>query len=96
MGWMCVTYSPQEAAAGRLSQIQEAFAKVWIAAGAPPDAAMYGSESVRDHRCFFTPGAASLAPALLLSFGAVDCAEPDIRNLPVLLRNAGARGKSSI
>jgi hypothetical protein len=90
--WMCITLSVSEAAAGRQSAIQDAFANVWIAAGAPPDAAMYGGKSARDNRCFFTPGAVTLARPLLLSFGAVDCPEPDVRTLIVLVRNSGSPG----
>jgi hypothetical protein len=90
MPWMGVTLS----AAGRLGELQEAFEKIWIAAGAPPDAAMYGGESARDNRCFFTPAAVTLAQPLLSKWGAVNCPPPDTRKLIVLVRNQGAPGKS--
>jgi hypothetical protein len=90
--WMCITLSVSEAAMGRQSVIQDAFANVWIAAGAPPDAAMYGGKLPQDNCCFFTPAAVTLARPLLLSFGAVDCPSPDIRTLNVLVKNEGSPG----
>lgn len=91
MPWMCVVFSPSEAAASQ-DALQEAFARVWMAAGAPPDAVMYGGYSVRDNRCYFTPAAVTLARPLLLSFAAVDCPAPDTQRLTVLVRNQGAPG----
>ena len=90
MSWKCVIFSPQGIAAGRKAALQNAFASLWMAAGAPPDAAMYGAKSVRDGRCFFTPAAGKLAGPLLQNYGAVDCAEPDLRALIVLVKNEGA------
>jgi hypothetical protein len=90
--WMRITLSISEAAAGRQSAIQDAFAKLWLAAGAPPDAAMYGGKLPRDNDCFFTPAAVTLARPLLLSLGAVNCAPPDVRTLNVLVRNEGSPG----
>jgi hypothetical protein len=89
---MSITFSTHEAAAGRLGTVQEAFAAVWVAAGAPPDAIMYDAKPARDNRCFFNPAAVALARPLLLSYGAVDCPEPDLRTLNILVRNEGAPG----
>jgi hypothetical protein len=90
MTWMCVSLSPADISAGLEMTLQEAFTKVWIAAGTPPDAIMYATRSARNSRCYFTPAAVNLAQSLLATFGAVDCPEPDVHKLNVLVRNEGA------
>lgn len=94
MNWMCVTLTENEAARGGQGALQNAFARVWMAAGAPPDAVMYGGRSARDNRCFFTSAAVVVARPLLLSSGGVDCLEADTRNLIVLVKNEGAPARS--
>jgi hypothetical protein len=87
MGWMRVPLSPADIAAGRENIIQDAFANVWTAAGAPPDAVMYATPALADeHFCYFTPAAVSIARRLLLTFGAEDCAEPDIDELIIMVQ----------
>jgi len=90
MTWMCVYLSPADISAGGDMILQEAFEKVWIAAGVPPNAIMYATQSARNSRCYFTPAAVNLTRALLLTFGAVDCPEPNVHKLTVLVRNEGA------
>jgi hypothetical protein len=93
MGWMRVPLSPAEIAAGREGIIQDAFANVWTTAGAPPDAVMYTTPALADeHFCYFTPAAVIIARQLLSTLGGVDCPEPDLAELVVLVRNDGAQG----
>jgi hypothetical protein len=88
MTWMCVSLPDNPAI--RETILQEAFTKVWIAAGLPPDAIMYRTQSGHDSQYFFTPAAVGLARPILLEFDAVDCAEPDVDELIALVRNEGA------
>jgi hypothetical protein len=92
MSWMRVPLSPAEIAAGREGIIQDVFANVWTAAGAPPDAVMYTTPDLADeHFCYFTPAAVVIARQLLSTLGGVDCPEPDLAELVVLVRNDGAQ-----
>lgn len=91
MSWKKVTFTSGDIAANRHNLLHERFAAVWSAAGAPPAAIMYGPLQSRDrNNYYFTPRAAEVAAALLQSYGAVDCSEPDTRSLAVLVKNSGA------
>jgi hypothetical protein len=90
MSWKSVTFTGQDIRDGKVMRLQEQFAEIFMRAGAPAAAVMYGSGTVlRDGDiCYFTPAAADLAPKLLQMYGAVDCAAPDVRFLPVLVKNS--------
>lgn len=75
------------------SKLQDEFVPVWTAAGAPPEAAMYGGMGVRQQNdYYFTPAAVALVLAglLLVQYGAVDCEEPDVTKLATLVKNSDA------
>lgn len=88
MTWMCVTL-PDDAAI-RETILQDAFAKVWVKAGAPPEEIMYRTELSIGSQYFFTPVAVSIARPLLLQFGGADCPEPNVGELIVMVKNEGA------
>src|SRR5688572_7794101 len=46
MQWMKVNLSQDDVASGKIMQIQEAFAAIFISAGGPPEAAMFGRSRV--------------------------------------------------
>lgn len=92
MSWKKIVIASGAHEAITASRLQDEFVEIWMAAGAPPEAVMYGGMGVRqenDH--YFTPAAAALAGALLARYGAVDCDEPDVTGLAILVKNSGAR-----
>jgi hypothetical protein len=88
MTWMCVTL-PDDTAIQE-ANFQDTFWMVWNAAGAPPEAIMYRTESSINSQYFFTPAAVSIARPLLLKFGGKDCPEPNIGELIIMVKNEGA------
>jgi hypothetical protein len=89
MSWKSVTFTSQDIRDSKAMRLQEEFAKIFMLRGAPAAAVMYGGADVRNRDiCYFTPAAADLAPKLLQSYGAVDCTEPDVRSLAVLVKNS--------
>jgi hypothetical protein len=96
MGWKVVTLTMDDVTADKNVALQNAFVAVWTAAGAPPSAAMYGDKDISDglYRFYFTPAAVMLTLDLLERFGAVDCPEPELRQLAVHVKSPGA-GRTS-
>jgi hypothetical protein len=88
MPWMTATFAASEGY--RQGILQVAFTKLWMSRGAPTAVIMYSAKHEPDCRCFFSPGAVEIAHLLLLSFGAIECSEPDIRELRPLV-NVSAR-----
>src|ERR1700735_1331706 len=90
--WKKVTLIAKDVTAGKNFQLQNEFTAIWMAAGAPSNAAMYGDMVLHDdlYRFYFTPAAVMLALPLLERFGAQDCPEPDVKQLAVHVRNSGA------
>ncbi len=93
MPWFQVTMTDEEVASGKHIQLQNQFSKVWMAIGAPPEAAMYGSMEVGKLHYYFTPHAAQIADPLLKMYSAVECEEPDLEKLAVLVKNEGTPGR---
>ena len=59
------------------ARLQDAFASVFMANGAPVDAAMFGDENdLRNAIFYFSPGAFRIAGNLLSSYKAVKCSRP--------------------
>lgn len=91
MSWKRVTIDATARAAGIGSKLQDEFAAIFMAAQAPPAAAMYGNLGATGPRdYYFSPAAAGLASGLLAAYLAVDCPAPDTRTLVVLVNNLGA------
>jgi hypothetical protein len=91
MSWKKITLDSSAVTAGAASKLQDDFTTIFVAAKAPLAAAMYGSLRHNKGKLhyFFSPAAVRLASALLDAHSAVDCPQPDIRNLAVLVKNSG-------
>lgn len=87
MGWMRVTMSRDEEL-GLSSELQDAFASTFIAAGAPEDAAMFsGNPNADDASYYFTPAAAELFTAVLIGRAAQSCSAPSRGTVSLLVGN---------
>ena len=75
-GWYKVTLSVSEVASGKGIILQEQFSALFIAAGAPRDAGMFGSRDVMLNIYYFSPGAIGFAMPLILAFAGVECQPP--------------------
>jgi hypothetical protein len=91
MSWKKVTLDSSAVMAGVASKLQDDFATIFMAAQAPPAVVMYGipRHDKGKFHYFFSPAAAQLASVLLDAHSALDCPEPDIRTLAVLVKNSG-------
>ena len=89
MRWYCITLTASQFSIGKHMELQHEFARAWINAGLPHDAVMYGSSAnSSDHSFYFTPKAVMIAQSLLENFNAVECDEPDLKNLTPLVINS--------
>ncbi|MEQ8226942.1 MAG: hypothetical protein RIA64_02560 [Rhodospirillales bacterium] len=85
MSWMKFEMSSEEVK-GKFEEIQEAFAAVFIALGAPPKAAMFCDEPTTPQPAFyFSPLAARLFPTILKTRGAVHCSAPKKGSVTLLV-----------
>jgi hypothetical protein len=76
--WYKVSLSEQDISEGRGIALQEQFTALFIATGAPKDAAMFDNTSISPpYICFFTPGAFRLAELLLRGYGVTECKQPN-------------------
>ena len=74
-----VVFSAAQVAARRHLVLQAAFAVAYWAAGEPTDAALFSigfPEAGDTYTLFFSPLAATIAPALVARYGATDCDAP--------------------
>ncbi len=91
MSWKIVTLTNDGNGIANGSKLQDEFVKIFIAAGAPTNATMYGNKSIIEENSYwFSPGAVEIASPLLELFGAKECEAPDIQRLALLVRNSGA------
>jgi hypothetical protein len=82
MSWKIVTLTNDEAGITRGNNLQDAFEELFIANGAPKDAAMYGNKMLADGNNFwFSPAAAEISKQLLESYNAQECEAPDVQKL---------------
>jgi hypothetical protein len=92
MPWYKVTMSDEELLSGRTAALQDAFAQVFMMSGGPSDAGMFGGMNVgAPHVYYFSPGAARLAHALILSFSGIECDAPTRAEVAILVAQSGAR-----
>ena len=89
--WMRVTMTSKEVAAGRHIALQDAFEKVFMAALAPKDAAMFGyDKSYDEYGFYFSPGAVLIFASVLTSYGAEECSAPPRANASLLVAHNDA------
>ena len=93
MHWMKVTMTPEEAAAGRITTLQNAFGAVFMAFNAPPEAAMLSRRNRREFDCYFSPDAARIAEATLTAYDAKNCEAPPLKGTSLLLGHDGIEKK---
>jgi hypothetical protein len=91
-GWKMVVMTSADISARKNEVLRDAFAVLYIAAGAPVDAGMYddGNFAGPTVTFYFSPRAVALAGALLAQYGAIDCSPP--ANLPGLAVHVGRKG----
>lgn len=90
-GWKVVVMTSADISAHKHQHLQDAYAALFVAAGAPPAAIMFGEKSMAGatFSYYFNPSAAQLAASLLAQYGAVDCPAPDPTQLAVHVANRG-------
>ena len=77
MTWFKIVMSNEDIVSGQHMKIQNAFESLFLAAGAPKGAAMFANRDMaRGDWFFFSPGAMSIAGALVLSYGGIECTSP--------------------
>lgn len=89
--WYKIAFSAADVASGRAIELQEKFSDLFLMAGGPSDAGMFGSASVLANDYFFSPAAAALAPLLMASYGATSCAAPRRSDVHQLTSRADAK-----
>jgi len=89
--WFKIALSQKQVAANHVSRIQDGFEEVFIAAGSPKGAAMFGvSNDDGGDDLYFNPAAAELAEDLLRANSATRCVPPlDEGKLALLVGHAG-------
>jgi hypothetical protein len=89
--WYKVSLSEKDISNGQGKKLQDAFEVLFMANGAPHDAAMFDYVSVGPpYDCFFTPGTARIAEILLSLFGAVECEKPMGHQVVLLVGHSDA------
>ena len=91
--WFVIALTQEQVSAGHLARIIETFTDLFIAAGSPPGAAMFGA-SYEDGRrdLYFNPSAAILAKDLIPLNGARPCSTPlDEGGVELLVGHEGDR-----
>ena len=75
MSWRKVTFRAERVMDG--FQLQQDFTAVFMANGAPADAALFTDHNVHpEYVLYFNPGASRIAAALLDQRGAIECEDP--------------------
>jgi hypothetical protein len=91
MPWYKVTMSKQDVAQDKHLDVENAFASLFLAAGAPVDAGMFGNIDVADEYVYlFSPAASTFFSAMLASHNAVECLAPARKSVTLLLGHDGA------
>ena len=76
MPWYKVPMSWDDIAANKHTALQDAFTALFMAAGAPKDAAMFTSADIRKNVDYFSPRAVEIAKTLIVRSGGVECPAP--------------------
>ena len=93
VSWFVIALSQEQVSAGHLSRIVETFTDLFIAAGSPPGAAMFGaSREDGGSDLYLNPSAARLAKDLIPANGARPCPPPlDEGEVELLVGHDGDR-----
>jgi hypothetical protein len=90
MPWYKVTLSHEDIAVRRGITLQESFADLFVAYGAPKGAAMFSNPTIGIHEYYFSPAAAELAEVLIAGYSGVPCDAPTRKEVHILVSHAGA------
>lgn len=86
MEWYRLTLTPEEAAAGNIAPIKDAFTSAFRASGGPRAMALFRKESGDGGAdLFFTPDCGRFASDFLAEIGAVPCPGPALIGLELLV-----------
>ena len=87
--WQRVTLSNSDVVARRHMELQKEFETLFLAHQWPSQAAMFASVDTLAHHFYFSPGAVAFSGDLISRFGGVECAQPEVSNLVLLVGNPG-------
>jgi hypothetical protein len=88
---MVVTLTDDDITRHAHIRLQDRFAQVFVAAGAPMDAVMFGNRGpgTKGHRFYFSRKAAGMLPLTLHEWSPVSCEAPARETVSLLVGNGG-------